>query len=129
MEKSPKPTQAPTSGSRSVQASSAPRALGIRQGVDDPAEQYRFDELRGGQRHVGEGERPAEARLGPEQCEHANIETQNLHEADTTDRPHRERHSSAMRAARNDPESGQWPFVEMNFQSTEETRLWDNFRL
>jgi hypothetical protein len=53
--------------------------LGIRQRIDDAAEQDRFHENREGKRHVGDGQDPTQAGLAPEKLENAKIETQKLH--------------------------------------------------
>ena len=53
-------------------------ALRIGQRIDDAAEQDRLDEGRGGQRHAGERQRPAEPGLGPEQFEHPNDKAEEI---------------------------------------------------
>ena len=60
-----------------IQVSSARLAVG--QGVDDAAEQNGFHEQRGGKREVGDGQNPAEARLGPKHSEHAHIKADKFH--------------------------------------------------
>ena len=54
----PKPTQTSSSSHRPDQIGRAHR-LRLREQVDDAAEQHRLGELRHGQRHIGERQRPA----------------------------------------------------------------------
>ena len=56
--------------------------LGIGQRIDDPPEQERFHEHGGGQRQVGERQDPAQTGLAPEQFQHAEVETEEFHNAD-----------------------------------------------
>ncbi len=55
--------------------------IGLRAGqrVDDAAEQDGFGELRRRERHIGEGEQPAQAGFRAEQAKHAAIETDEIH--------------------------------------------------
>ena len=66
--------------------------LGIRQRIDDAAEQDRLHEYREGERHVRDGQDPTQAGLAPEKLENAKVKTQKLHDADAV-KP-REMHSS-----------------------------------
>ena len=50
-----------------------------RQGIDDVAEQDRLDELRDGQRDIGERQYPGEPQGRREQVEHANIHAKEGH--------------------------------------------------
>ena len=59
-------------------------ALRIRERIDDAAEQDGLHEGRGGQRHPGQRQRPAEPGLGPEQFEHPQVNPKKFHDADTT---------------------------------------------
>ncbi len=93
-------------------------ALGIRQRIDDAAEQDRFHESGGGQRHTGQRERPAESGLGPEQFEHAHIKPKKFHgEAGTTTLGTRT--LSQYRAAATIPPKC-WPGDEPSKKSTRE---------
>ena len=60
--------------------------LRVREHVDDAPEQVRFHEHRQREREVGDGQRPAHAGFAPEQLEHAEIETKELHGAGTGNR-------------------------------------------
>ncbi len=62
------------------------RGLGAHQRVDDPAEQDRFGKLRGCKSHVGDGENPAEPRLGAEQAENAGVKLEEIHWEDRVGR-------------------------------------------
>ncbi len=50
-----------------------------RQRIDDAAEQHRLDELRRGERDIGERQRDGEAGVGAQQAEHAEIEADERH--------------------------------------------------
>src|SRR6478735_6068630 len=52
----------------------AAEALRARQGIDDATEQHWLGEARGGERHIGERQNPAELPLRAEQAEHAGVE-------------------------------------------------------
>ena len=58
------------------------RALGLRtdQRVDDATEQNRLGELRGGERHVGKRQQPAQSRFGPQQTENAAVKAEEVHD-------------------------------------------------
>jgi hypothetical protein len=79
-------------------------ALRVRQGVDDAAEQDRLHEDREGERHVRDGQDPAQASLAPEQLENAKVKTQKLHGVDAVNM--REIHCSGNSSCRNDGYAG-----------------------
>ena len=56
--------------------------LGGRQRIDDAAEQDRFHEYCAGERHVRDGQEPAQPGFAPEKLENAKVKTQKLHDAD-----------------------------------------------
>ena len=70
----PNPTQAAISPA-SVEKVAAARA-GVRQRIDDAAEQDGLGELGSGERQIAQPEQPAEAGLGAEQCQHARVDSQ-----------------------------------------------------
>jgi hypothetical protein len=70
-EAKPDPTADQQHKRRPVQL--AVSALGGGQGVDDLAEQNRFDESRRGERHASQCQEPADSGLRPQQLEHANV--------------------------------------------------------
>ena len=117
MENSAKPTQAPTSSSRFGPVQFGDPRLGVRQRIDDASEQNRFHEHRGGERQIGDRQHPAQARLAPEQLEHANVQAKEFHEADIGIRRtliSRTRYSNAMQRGPQRPGSdGQEPSVRV----------------
>ena len=56
-------------------------ALGAGQRIDDAPEQDRFGELGGGQRHVGQGQHPAEGRFVAQELQYARVQTDEIHDA------------------------------------------------
>ena len=56
--------------------------LGIRERIDDAAEQDRLHEHCRGERQIGEREHPAQTGLAPEQSEYADVKTKQFHGAD-----------------------------------------------
>ena len=70
----PNATQAPISGAKAAIAASDAGRQRAGQRIDDMAEQHRLDELRNGERDVGERERARKPRLRREQVEHPEID-------------------------------------------------------
>ena len=65
---------------RARRRSDAPRAA-RGQGIDNAAEQHRLDELRGGERDIGERQCHGKPRDGAQQAENAKINTDEGHSA------------------------------------------------
>ncbi len=53
--------------------------LGLRQQIDDAAEQHRLGELRNGQSHIGERQGPAQSAVRPELFKDAAVKAEKTH--------------------------------------------------